>query len=508
MSSARRPGLAPSLARRLLAPLVVALVVLTPAGAAASCTATDAVLGGEDFSSLTSASGCIHAAFATTGPLQVDPGVAAQLDGSASVGDDGVARGGAGLTFAWHFGDEVDPQATTSPDPSPTTSHLYPASRGHYLAWFTVTDASVSPAATSPSSDPLDVYVSEMPIAAFDAPPGTLLPGRAYQFDAGASTAPGGSIDHCEWDWGDGSPIQTTGPGVCSAQHTFAADGSSSAVTLTVVNDVGLRSAPVSHAIVVHDARPLVQLVATPSTVLPEQQLTLSAAGSSDPDGTIAEYRWDLDANGSFETSTGTTPTVTAGPYPNPGVITLRVKAIDDSGGWTVASVAVTVADPHESGSGGSGDVGSSAAGAGSGGSGGAHGSSGSGGSAGAAGERLALGLSGTAIQRLAVVLRRGVSLHASANRSARGTLTLTISSRDARKLRLVGSRRHGPVTIGTLRIRLRSGHPAKPSVRLTRRAGRALRRAHLRRLRVTVRGSIASTSERTGAVRVVLLRG
>ena len=35
----------------------------------------------------------------------------------------------------------------------------------------------------------------------------------------------------------------------------------------------------------------------------------LRRLGSSDPEGTIAKYEWDLDGNGSYETSTGATPT-------------------------------------------------------------------------------------------------------------------------------------------------------------------------------------------------------
>ena len=47
-----------------------------------------------------------------------------------------------------------------------------------------------------------------------------------------------------------------------------------------------------------------------PPSRSPAEQVNFDASASSDPDGTIAKYEWDLDGNGSYETNTGTTPTV------------------------------------------------------------------------------------------------------------------------------------------------------------------------------------------------------
>src|SRR6185369_14628500 len=47
-----------------------------------------------------------------------------------------------------------------------------------------------------------------------------------------------------------------------------------------------------------------------PLTVKTGESVTFDASASKDSDGTIAKYQWDLDGNGTFETSTGTTPTV------------------------------------------------------------------------------------------------------------------------------------------------------------------------------------------------------
>jgi hypothetical protein len=286
-------------------------------------------------------------------------------------------------------------------------------------------------------------------------------------------------------------------------------------VSVTVVNDLGLASAPASAAVTVDNQLPLVQLIATPATVAVGQALTLDAGGSSDPDGSIAEYRWDLDANGSFETSTGTTASVTAGGYPNPGVLVLSVKLIDDSGGARVKGVPVTIARPATGGGGGGagGPGGGSVAGGGAGGGGsGAAAGPGSGGSGGggAAGDGaddpFAVGLSGAAIQRLKAALKRGIGLRAVANRAASGTLTMTVTARDARTLRL-RARGKRPVAIGTLRLALSAGRTAKPAIKLTRTAASALRRVKPRMLRVTIRGAIVAGSDSAAVVRVVLLQ-
>jgi len=492
-------GMPPRTSARRLAPLAGALaaLALAPAGAAATCSTNLAPVLGSGSAGGTNTV-CAQTDL-TVNPNPVNPGAAATFDGTGSTGANGP---GDIASYHWDFGD-----GTSDVTASATTTYDYAGVRGRYVATLTTFDASDQPIA---SSAPVTVYVSAMPAAAFTPQSATVRPGASLHVDASGSSAQGGSIQSYHWDWGDG---MTTDTASATASHTFAADGASTGVTLTVTNDIGLASAPMTHPITVVDQLPVVQLAATPATVDVGQQVSLSAAGSADPDGAIAEYRWDLDANGSFETTTGTGTSVTAGPFPNAGVITLRVKAIDDSGEATVRGVNVTVVDPTGgTGAGGSSGGGGLGSGSGSGGSGSSGSGSGSGGSAGgaagaSAGDPFVLGLSGTAIQRLAAVLRHGVGLKAQANRLATGTLTLTISASDARKLHLAPRKSRKPVAIGTLRISLHPGRATKPAVKLTRKAARAVRHAKLRTLRVTVSGTLAAGPERTTALRVILLR-
>ena len=50
---------------------------------------------------------------------------------------------------------------------------------------------------------------------------------------------------------------------------------------------------------------PTARLTATPANPFTDASVALDASTSTDPDGTIAKYEWDLDGNGSFESDTG-----------------------------------------------------------------------------------------------------------------------------------------------------------------------------------------------------------
>jgi plastocyanin len=82
--------------------------------------------------------------------------------------------------------------------------------------------------------------------------------------------------------------------------------------------------------------------------------VTFTYTGSADPDGSLVSWQWDLDGDGSFETSTaGGTATKT---YATAGTVTVRMRAVDDSGEASdVAAQALTIAAAGAGGAGGSG---------------------------------------------------------------------------------------------------------------------------------------------------------
>ncbi len=83
------------------------------------------------------------------------------------------------------------------------------------------------------------------------------------------------------------------------------------------------------------------------------QPVTFTYTGSADPDGALTSWQWDLDGDGSFET---TTPAgAVANTYASPGTFNVRMRAVDDSGGPSaVATQALTVAAAASGGPAGS----------------------------------------------------------------------------------------------------------------------------------------------------------
>ena len=71
--------------------------------------------------------------------------------------------------------------------------------------------------------------------------------------------------------------------------------------------------------------------------------MTFTYTGSADPDGTLTSWKWDLDGDGTFETTTPTGAATTT--YATPRTVTVRMYAVDDSGeASATAEQAVTIA--------------------------------------------------------------------------------------------------------------------------------------------------------------------
>ena len=210
--------------------------------------------------------------------------------------------------------------------------------------------------------------------ASFDYAPQSPAPGQEVTFTATSTSSSTSSIRHL-WDLdGDGQFDDAFGD---SAKTSFAQAGSyvvrlqadqpSAAGTLhstaerTIIVGSGTGPDPEPEptpgnqppeAVYDRQCKKVSTLVMCAGLVAREgQPKLLDASRSSDPDGQIVKYEWDLDSNGSFETDTGATPTVTHTFEALTGLVdvrqrTVRVRVTDDKGGTDVDEATLRLLEP------------------------------------------------------------------------------------------------------------------------------------------------------------------
>jgi PKD repeat protein len=188
-----------------------------------------------------------------------------------------------------------------------------------------------------PPPPPPPPPANEKPSAAFMAPD-RAQEGEAVQFDARGSRDPDGDAIGFGWDFGDG----TTDGNTATPKHVFAKAGTY-IVRLTIQDARGardqttrkieIRSVPVRV-----NARPNAGIAVSDGSPMSGQAVTLSST-SRDADGSIAALGWDVDGNG-FNDGGGPSLSVA---FAVPGGYQVRLKAIDNEGAESVASIVVRV---------------------------------------------------------------------------------------------------------------------------------------------------------------------
>lgn len=298
------------------------------------------------------------------------------------------------------------------------------------------------------------------PVASFTASPATTTRGATVTFDgsaSGDSEYPGGIASYA-WDFdGDGTTDQTTT--TPTVTHSYSALGTFNARLVVTDSDDGLQSQPVTQAVTVQNVPPVAVLSATPQPATRGAPVALSAAGSNDPDGSISDYRWDLDGNGSFETDTGTTPSARR-TFANTGSFTVGLQVTDSDGATAVTTKVIGVVPPP-----------------------------------------MKLVLNAPKNVRLAALLAHGIRGKAQCGRDCTVKVRLTLPRRVARTI-------HLRPLIGYVPVRIRNGGKKAFKIGLTRNARRALQRVRPRTLTVTVGGTaVASGSRPSTAKRVLRVR-
>jgi len=91
------------------------------------------------------------------------------------------------------------------------------------------------------------------------------------------------------------------------------------------------------------DPRPTASFTTSPTLPRPGQTVTLNASASSYSKGTIRKYEWDLNGDGTYETTT-TTPTLTTS-YATAQTVNVGLRVTDSGGGWEYVTEPVRVGE-------------------------------------------------------------------------------------------------------------------------------------------------------------------
>jgi PKD repeat protein len=206
------------------------------------------------------------------------------------------------------------------------------ASAGSHTVRLRVTDGN---GASATATDSITV-ANRGPVGSFDSSPSNPKTGDPVTFTSTA-TDPDGSIASHAWDLdNDGNFDDGSGP---SAQKSFATSGTHT-VRLRVTDnndDFDIATGTVQ----VENRGPSASFDVSSSSPQTGEEVTLTST-SSDPDGSIASYSWDLNGDGTYGDATIAQATVTFG---SAGNHTVRLHVTDDSGATDVAELTIAVAN-------------------------------------------------------------------------------------------------------------------------------------------------------------------
>jgi hypothetical protein len=182
--------------------------------------------------------------------------------------------------------------------------------------------------------------------------PNPVLPGQTVTGDATGS-ANVGSLATYAWD--------LNGDGVFELQHghpveqtRFSSPGRFP-VTVMITNnsenfgggDSRMASSADTQVVTVRDPHtPIPSFTISPNPACSSSTVRFDGSGSSDPDGSIVDYQWDIDGDGSFEIDTGTSPNTIHSRYPpDPPQRTISLRVTDNEGRTATVSRALMIDD-------------------------------------------------------------------------------------------------------------------------------------------------------------------
>jgi len=166
------------------------------------------------------------------------------------------------------------------------------------------------------------------PTASFTTSPSVARIDQNVVFNAAATSDPDDLIVRHEWDL-DGNGSYETDTGRISRTALSYSTPGPRTIKLRVTDGQG-HANETTRPLTVTNA-PIASFTVSPSPAQTGQMVSFNGSASSDPDGAIAAYEWDLDGNGSYETATGTTPTASRS-YSSPGTLSVKLRVTDNLG--------------------------------------------------------------------------------------------------------------------------------------------------------------------------------
>jgi PKD repeat protein len=256
-----------------------------------------------------------NAAFTAT-PNPVEPNTSVTFNGAGS-----TAQGGGSIArYEWDLDGNGSYETDTGAAGTATLGAGF-ATNGVHTVNLRVTDNCGGVDTVGAS-----VFVNNSPpTASFTVAPNPAAINATVTFNGAASSDTGGAIAKYEWDLDADGTFETDTGAVSQATKAFAAAGSY-IIQLRVTDGSGATATTFRQLRV--NAKPTATFSYSPLNPLIGEAVAYDGTTSADPDGTIATYEWDLDGDGSFET-TGATPTHT---YLSPGTVNVRLRVTDSDG--------------------------------------------------------------------------------------------------------------------------------------------------------------------------------
>jgi len=237
------------------------------------------------------------------------------------------------LRLSWDFGDNSPTVVQNQPG---SVAHIY-ASTGSFDVSLTAEDAQGS----------VNTVVSRITLDSSNAPPiASFVPGStntvlgaSVNFNPAGSSDPDGSLVRYDWEFGDGTSLSTAN--ASPVDHVFQSAGSKR-VRLTVTDNDGLSSSTTSDVQVRINAAP-VAVISLPPTPVTGSPLTFSPSGSSDSDGFLLRYDWDMGDGTKYARLKTDAVLAVTHQYASPGTYQVKLKVTDNDNATHTVQQALNV---------------------------------------------------------------------------------------------------------------------------------------------------------------------